>query len=216
MDVIVACEESQIVCKAFRERGHNSYSCDIEPCSGGHLEWHIQDDVLNHLDDGWDLMIAHPPCTHLSVSGAWGFPKKIENGQQSSALEFVRNLMDAPIRKIAIENPVSVIASAIRPSDQTIQPYYFGDSIPKTVCLWLKNLPKLIYALEDTLFEKKTAVEPEYVVYNSKKTKSGKSRYSALHGPLGPNIKDRGKIRSSFFPGIAKAMAEQWGILPTI
>jgi len=150
MKVLIACEESQAVTKAFRIKGHEAYSCDIIDCSGGHPEWHIKRDVFEILDDGWELMVAHPPCTYLSVSGAKhmynkdGSVNELRLINQTAALDFVRRLMDAPIDKIAIENPISVISSKIRKPDQIIQPYQFGHKASKSTCLWLKNLPKLI------------------------------------------------------------------------
>lgn len=209
MRVLIACEESQAVCIAFRKMGHDAFSCDIQECSGGHPEWHFQQDVFEVIDMGWDLMIAHPPCTHLAVSGSRSFPEKIADGRQSAALNFVRRLMDVPIPRTCIENPISIISSHIKKPDQIIHPYYFGDNVPKKTCLWLKGLPKLIYCKQDNLFEKATLVEPEYIEYNSKKNKSGKSKYSVL-GKLG---KGKGKERSKTFQGIANAMAVQWGCL---
>ena len=147
MRVLIACEESQAVCKEFRSLGHEAYSADILPCSGGHPEWHIQGDVTKVLDDGWDLMIAHPPCTYLAVSGArWLYNKDGSRNEerfanQTEALAFVQLLMDAPIERIAIENPVSVISTHIRKPEQIVQPYMFGDQASKTTCLWLKKLP---------------------------------------------------------------------------
>lgn len=191
MKILVACEESQTVCKAFRAKGHEAFSCDILPCSGGHPEWHIQEDVLKHLNDGWDMMIAHPSCTHLSVSGArWFTEGKKPIKLRLDALEFVKKLMDADILKIAIENPVSVISSYIRKSDQLIHPWEFGHKEEKRTCLWLKNLPKLI---------------------------STKNVYDEMM-KLPPKIRQRiwwlggghAKERSKTFPGIADAMAEQW------
>jgi hypothetical protein len=207
MKVLIGCEESQVVCKAFRERGHEAYSCDIIDCSGGHPEWHIKDDVLRHLEDGWDMMIGHPPCTHLAVSGAVHWKKKQLDGRQQKAIEFFMKMINAPIEKIAIENPIGIMSTYYRKPDQIIHPYYFGDTIPKKTCLWLKNLPLLKWAKEDNLFENKTAKEPEYILYNSKKTKSGKSKYS-IYGKLG---KGHGKERSVTSLFLAKAMAEQWG-----
>jgi len=147
--ILVACEESQAVTKTLRALGHEAFSCDILPCSGGHPEWHYQQDVFEVINLGWDMMIAHPPCTYLSVSGARHLynkdgSKNLERyANQKLALDFVQALMDAPIDKIAIENPVSVISSQIRKPDQIIQPWMFGDEATKTTCLWLKNLPKL-------------------------------------------------------------------------
>lgn len=193
MRVLVACEFSQIVTKAFRDRGHEAFSCDILPTEGAH-EWHIQGDVLAHLDEGWDLMIAHPPCTDLAVSGARYFKEKIADGRQQRALDFVRCLMDSPIEKIAIENPVSVISSKIRRPDQVIQPWMFGHGETKATCLWLKNLPLLQATHRDNdLFCEDTP----------------KERAQRIHKM--PPSPDRWRERSRTFVGIAQAMAEQWG-----
>jgi hypothetical protein len=208
MRVIVGCEKSQIVTKAFRNLGVEAYSCDIQKVSGGgNPEWHFQEDVLELLKrEKFNLGIFHPPCTDIAVSGALHFPEKIIDGRQQKAVDFFLALVSAPIKHIAIENPVCVMSSKYRKPDQIIHPYFFGDNVPKKTCLWLNNLPPLRYNLHDNLFETKTAVDPEYFIYNSKKTKSGKSRHSRL-GKLG---KGHGEERSVFFPGIAKAMAEQW------
>lgn len=203
MKILIACEYSGIVREAFKAKGHNAWSCDLLPTEIPGQ--HIQKDVLSILNDGWDIMIAHPPCTHLAVCGAPLFRYKTQ--AQAEALLFVRSLMYAPIKKICIENPVSVISTFIRKPDQIIHPYYFGDRIPKKTCLWLKNLPPLFWwKKEENLFPS-TEVQPEYHIYNSKKTKSRKSRYSKF-GKMG---KGKGKERSKFFPGIANAMATQWG-----
>lgn len=206
MRVLIACEESQTVCKEFRVLGHEAYSCDIQECSGGYPEWHIQGDVLEQLDKGWDLMIAHPPCTYLAVSGArWLYNKDGSKNNQrwknrEDALEFVRKLLEAPIPKIAIENPVSAISSQIRKPDQIIRPYQFGDNSTKSTCLWLKGLPKLTPT---------NIITPSVVT-----TKSGKV-YDAwwYESSLISDLKARAKFRSKTFPGIAKAIAEQWGNL---
>lgn len=192
--VLVACEYSGVVRDAFRRRGHAAWSCDILP-SESSSGYHIQGDVLDILHRGWDLMIAHPPCTHLAVSGARWF--KYKQKEQAEALEFVQKLMDAPIKHIALENPVSVISSRIRKPDQIVQPWMFGDPFTKTTCLWLKNLPLL---------------EPTNIVDRGERhvTKSGRS-LPAWHNL--PPSEDRGKIRSRTFPGFAEAMAEQWGNL---
>ena len=182
MRVLVACEFSQIVTKAFRDKGHEAFSCDILPTEGN-PDWHIQGDVLEILNDGWDLMIAHPPCTHLAVSGARWFETK--RAEQQGALSFVWRLMTAPFDKIAIENPVSIISSRIRKPDQIIQPWQFGHGETKATCLWLKNLPKLT---------------PTNIV---------EGRTSRVHHePPGP---ERWKNRSRTYQGIAAAMADQWG-----
>ena len=182
MKVLVACEYSGRVREAFRELGHDAWSCDLLP-SDDNSEFHIQGDVLEILNNGWDLMIAHPPCTHLAVSGArWFKDKQVE---QQEALEFVRQLLDAPIEKIALENPISVISSKIRKPTQIIQPWQFGHGETKATCLWLKNLPKLI---------------PTDIV---------DGREAKVHKM--PPSEDRWKLRSITYQGIANAMAEQWG-----
>ena len=183
MKVLIACEESQIICKEFRKLGHEAFSCDILDCSGGHPEWHIKDDVLKHLDEGWDLIIAHPPCTHLAVSGARWFKDKRK--EQKEALEFVKKLLNSPINKIALENPISIISTKIRKPDQIIQPWMFGHGETKATCLWLKNLTKLI------------------------PTKIVSGRENIIHKM--PPSKNRSKLRSKTFLGIAKAMGNQWG-----
>jgi site-specific DNA-cytosine methylase len=184
MRVLVACEFSGIVREAFALRGHDAYSCDLLP-SDRPIGGHIQDDVLRWLDQHWDLMIAHPPCTHLAVSGARWFKEKAK--EQAEALEFVRALLNAPIPRIALENPVSIISSRIRKPDQIIQPWQFGHGEVKATCLWLKGLPKLV---------------PTKVV-------EGRHPACWLASP-GP---DRWKLRSRTYQGIADAMAEQWGNL---
>jgi site-specific DNA-cytosine methylase len=185
MRVLVACEYSATVRDAFRALGHDAWSCDLLPTDGD-PEYHFQGDVIEIMyGKGWDLMIAHPPCTHLSVSGARHFAAKIADGRQQRALDFVQLLMDAPIERIAIENPISVISSKIRKPDQIIQPWQFGHGETKATCLWLKNLPKL---------EATDIVEGR------------EQRMFRL-----PPSPDRWKIRSTTFKGIAKAMADQWG-----
>lgn len=191
MKVLVACEESGVVRDAFIANGHDAVSCDILPTSSPGP--HYQGDVRDILYDDWDLMIAHPPCTHLAVSGARWFKNK--QREQDEALEFVRTLLDAPIPKIALENPVSIISSRIRKPDQIVQPYMFGDPFTKTTCLWLKGLPHLV---------------PTRIVEKGERhiTKSGKSLPAWYNLP--PS-EDRGKLRSKTFPGFARAMADQWG-----
>ena len=151
LSVLVACEESQAVTKAFRALGHRAYSCDILPASGGHPKWHLPGDAIEYAyDNYWDIMIAHPPCTYLAVSGArWLYNKDGSRNEerwvkQAEGLAFVKKLMEAPIEHIAIENPVSVISTQIRKPDQIIQPYMFGDEASKKTCLWTKNLPNLV------------------------------------------------------------------------
>ena len=180
MNILVACEYSGIVRSAFVALGHNAWSCDLLPTeiSGQHY----QGDVRDLLKEQWDLMIAHPPCTHLAVSGARYFYRK--QAEQAEALEFVRLLMNAPIEHIAIENPISVISSRIRKPDQIIQPWQFGHGETKATCLWLKNLPKL---------------QPSNIV---------EGREQRIHKM--PPSPERWKERSRTFQGIANAMAAQW------
>ncbi|MEH0157356.1 hypothetical protein V6R21_24805 [Limibacter armeniacum] len=206
--VLVACEESQTVTKAFRDIGFTAFSCDIKETSGQYPEWHIQGDALEEAYSGkYDMMIAHPPCTYLAVSGnAWlynknGTKNKDRWHKRKKALEFVKDLMEAPIDHIAIENPVSVISSQIRRPDQIIQPYQFGDSFQKKTCLWLKNLPALEFTNVVSSGDFVTWVDK-----NGKKKKQPKWYYEASFKPK----EERQRIRSKTFQGIANAMADQW------
>lgn len=178
--VLVACEFSGTVRDAFKKRGVFAMSCDLLPTEAPGT--HYQGDVFDIIENDWDLMIAHPPCTHLAISGAAHFHKKQK--EQAEALDFVRRLLAAPIKHIALENPISIISSAIRKPDQIIQPWMFGHGEQKTTCLWLKNLPKL---------------EPTNIV---------DGREQRIKNV--PDKKDRWKIRSKTYQGIADAMAEQW------
>lgn len=193
MKVLIACEYSGVVRESFRKLGHNAYSCDLLPTDIASNK-HIQGDVLTILDQGWDLMIAHPPCTHLAVSGARYF--KYKQKEQQEALEFVNKLLSANIPKIALENPVSIISTRIRKPDQVIQPYEFGHPESKKTCLWLKNLPKLIPT--------NILTKPEKGYWDNQ-CPSGQNKL--------PPSEDRWKIRSKTYQGIADAMASQWGIL---
>lgn len=218
MRVLVACEESQEVCKAFRARGHEAFSCDIQECSGGHPEWHIQGDVLpllngncafqtadthTHTQAGkWDLIIAHPPCTDLAVSGARWFPAKQKDFRQQKACVFFMYFALANCDRVAVENPIGIMSNVYRKPDQIIQPYDFGHPVRKSTCLWLKGLPKL------------TPTETVSCDYD----KHGFSIGGAMRYATDENNKiiswndpRTAKIRSKTFPGIAKAMAEQWG-----
>lgn len=209
--VLIACEESQAVTIAFRKLGFEAYSCDILPCTGGHPEWHIENDIFNDvINYGWDLMIAHPPCTYLSVSGAKhlynkdGSPNLERLQNQREALLFVKKLMDANIPSIAIENPISVISSKLCKPDQIVQPYWFGDSASKSTCLWLKNLPKL---LPTNMVDK--GEFKEWVGKNGKIKKQPMWYYEALQ--KAKTTEERRGLRSKTFQGIADAMADQWG-----
>jgi len=207
MRILVACEESQAVTKELRKLGHEAFSCDLLPCSGGHAEWHIQGDCLIEAYSGkYDMMICFPTCTYLTVSGLhWNKKQPERAAKTEDALNFVKKLMDAPIEFIALENPVGCISSRIRKPNQTINPYQFGDDASKRTCLWLKGLPNLVPT---------TYVEPRIV--------DGKKRWGnqmdngqnicydetgKIVGWNDPRIKG---LRSKTYKGIAKAMAEQW------
>lgn len=204
MKVLVACEESQAVCIEFRKLGHEAYSCDIQDCSGGHPEWHIKGDVIPLLSEKWDMIIAFPPCTYLTVTGNRWFnvekygERAIERQKnREDAIKFFMLFANADCDKIAIENPIGVMSTEFRKPNQVIHPYMFGDAERKGTCLWLKNLPNLVPT---------NIVEPNIIKY-----KNGKGTDSPWHMQtmsLPPD--ERAKERSKTFPGIAKAMAEQW------
>jgi hypothetical protein len=204
MKVLVACEESQTVCKSFRKYGHEAYSADILPSSGGHPEWHIQGDVLKILDDGWDLIIAHPPCTYLTITGnKWMKPEFKERfpdrqKQREDAIEFFMKFTKTNCPRVAIENPVGVVSTAWRKADQYIHPYHFGDPHSKKTGLWLMNLPKLVPT---------NIVEPQMYVYKDGR-KDPIWHVESLKLPPA----ERQRVRSKTFDGIAEAMATQWGI----
>lgn len=184
MKILVACEESQEVTKVFRNLGHDAFSCDLQPSSGGFPEWHIQDDVRKILVDSWDMVIAFPPCTHLAVSGARWFHEKRKSGLQSEAIEFF--MMFTRLKCYwAIENPVGIMSTLYRKPDQIIQPYQFGHGETKKTCLWLNGLPGIM---------------PDNLV-------SG--RLARVHKM--PPSEDRGKLRSKTYPGIALAFGKWWG-----
>ena len=198
MEILIACEESQAVCKEFRKLGHEAFSCDILPCSGGHPEWHLQQDVTPLLNDNWDMILAFPPCTHLAVSGARHFKQKIKDGRQQRGIDFFMLFANCKCPKLAIENPIGIMSTKWRKPNQIIQPYQFGEPFKKTTCLWLKGLPEL---------------EPTKIVDEGEqiKFKSGKSMPKWYSDAFRLPPKERAIVRSRTFPGIAKAMAEQWG-----
>jgi hypothetical protein len=212
MRILVGCEESQAVTIELRKLGHEAFSCDIQECSGGYPEWHYQRDIFEVIDMGWDMMIAFPPCTHLAVSGAAHFEKKRADGRQQEGIDFFMRLINAPIEKIAIENPVGIMSKIYRKPDQIIQPYYFGDEAQKTTCLWLKNLPKLYHNSAPNLFDDLVThtSKGEFYEWIDKKT-GKKKRQPKWYAEAFMFGKEHGKERSKTFPGIAKAMAEQWG-----
>ena len=230
MRVLIACEESQAITKEMRALGHEAYSCDLLPCSGGHPEWHFNCDVFDIIDfrggtlqdgseayvDKWDLMIGHPPCTFLSVSGAqWYYhpedkdlptderrphPKYPHRAKdREDALQFFKALMEADVEKIVLENPVGVISTLYRKPDQIVQPYQFGDEATKTTCLWFKNVDPLVHT--------KVVGKGEREVFASGKSHP-KWYADAMKNAKTPA--ERRTLRSKTFPGMAKAMAEQW------
>ena len=236
MHILVACEESQRVTEEFRKRGHIAYSCDLLPTSGTHPEWHIQSDVLPLLNgdcnfqtmDGkhhttigrWDMIIAFPPCTHLTVSGAWCFAKKRANGVQREGIEFFCQFLKADCERVVIENPQGIISGEYirkyfpdlcekyglpRPYTQKIQPWWFGDNFSKTTCLWIKGLKPLV----PEVIEEPEIKYYEWVDKNGKRKRQDLYSYMALRNAK--NSTERSIIRSKTFPGIARAMAEQWG-----
>lgn len=237
--ILVACEESQAITKEFRKRGHECYSCDIIDCSGGHPEWHIKQDVIplikgeenitfqtvdgiTHTVPHWDMIMAHPPCTDLTLSGAWCFKKKRENGTQRKSIEFFCQFLTANCEKVIIENPVGIINGKYvqefypdlcekynlpRPYTQKIQPWMFGDNFSKTTCLWIKGLPPLI----PEVTEKPEIEYHEWIDKNGKKKRQDMWSYSALKNAK--TKQERSTIRSKTFPGIARAIATQYGPL---
>ena len=227
IEALIGCEESQTVCLAFRKLGIQAYSCDLQECSGGHPEWHIQGDLFKVIAEHPEIKlgIMHPPCTFLTITGnRWfslpsGVYEKTLTGHDrvkamTEAVQFVKDIWNCPIPKIVIENPIGKLSSLWRKPDQIIHPYYFGDPFHKLTCLWLKNTPPLYHNQEPNLFDEMvTHTEPEERYYwNDSKTGKKKSqpRWYAMAKQSGGN---RGKIRSKSFPGISQAMAEQWAPL---
>jgi hypothetical protein len=206
--ILVACEESQTVTMALRKKGHEAFSCDILPTTGKHPKWHIKDDVLNQLDKGWDMMIAFPPCTYLTVSGNAWMNDPERQKERKKALAFIRKLMKAPIDKIAIENPIGVISTAIRKPDQIVQPYFFGDKAKKSTCLWLKNLSPL----EPTDMVDEDQLE--YKHWYDKKKRRWRRQPLWYYKARDLSDEERRRVRSKTFQGIADAMADQWTEAP--
>ena len=233
MKVLVACEESQEVCKAFRGKGHEAYSCDIISCSGGHPEWHIMDDVLkvlrggqfktmddkSHCVSNWDMIIAFPPCTHLAVSGARHFEKKRTDGRQREGIEFFCKFLEVECERVVIENPIGIISGDYIPKyfpdlaerfnlpqkpTQIIHPWMFGDNYSKSTCLWEKGVKPLEPIIND-------CPELEWFEWIDRKTGKKKRQNKWYADAWKLPAEERARVRSKTFPGIAKAMAEQWG-----
>lgn len=204
--ILVACEESQAVTKAFRKLGYDAFSCDLLPCSGGHPEWHFNEDMFKVIkrEPKFDLMIAFPPCTDLAVSGAMHFERKIADGSQAKSIQFFMDVVNADVEKIAVENPIGIMSKLYKKPNQIIQPYMFGDKAQKSTCLWLKNLPNL----QPTNIVDKG----EFFEWTDKKTGKVKKQplwyYEALLKSKTPE--ERRTLRSKTFQGIANAMADQW------
>lgn len=216
IDCILGCEESQAVTIQFRLLGIKAYSCDLKPCSGGYPEWHIQGDVLEVIKNHPEIKIGvfFPPCTHLAVSGAKHFEIKRKDGRQAAAIRFFMDCVNAPIHRIAIENPVGIMSSEYRPPDQIIQPYHFGDPYTKTTCLWLKNLPKLKATHYDAPLFGMSVDKGEFYEFQTAegKTKKMPLWYAQAKGFGGKATKGQTHdvTRSKTFHGIAKNMALQW------
>lgn len=208
--ILIGCEESQAVTKAFRALGYEAYSCDTKECSGGHPEWHFKQDIAEVLEaKQWDMLITFPPCTHLAASGARYFEAKRKDGRQQQAIDFFLTLANAPVEKIAIENPIGIMSKLYRKPNQIVHPYYFGDPFQKSTCLWLKGLPLLTYELDPTV-DKGTFKE-----YTDKVTGKTKRQASWLYDVYAKTHtkEERSLLRSKTFPGIANAMAAQWSKL---
>ncbi len=212
MNILIGCEESQVVCKAFRAKGHNAFSCDVKPCSGGHSEWHLQMDVFKAIGlIQWDMAIFFPDCTYLACSAEWAYKdgpyhQKVKPGTlvgeqrklaRKDAASFFMALYNCGISKVAIENPIGVMSSIFRKPDQVMQPYNFGDDASKATCLWLKNLP----LLNGTGYSEPRIVNGRQRWGNQ--TDSGQNNLSPFD--------NRAELRSKTYPGIAAAMADQWG-----
>lgn len=203
MKILVACEESQAVTKELRRLGHEAYSCDLVPCSGGHPEWHLQVDALELLKMKWDMIIAHPPCTYLTVAAnryynieRYGDKARERYKERKKAIDFFMEFINADCPRIAVENPIGIMSSVYKKPTQIIQPYEYGHTERKATCLWLKGLEPL---------EPTNIVEPDIIYHKSGKTDS-RLHFETLKLPK----EERAKIRSKTFAGIAKAMAEQW------
>ena len=206
MRILVGCEESQAVTIELRKLGHEAFSCDVMESSGGYPQWHIQGDLLKELHKGWDMLIAFPPCTHLAVSGARHFEQKIKDGRQQQGIDFFMEMINAPIDKICVENPIGIMSTKYRKPSQIIQPFMFGDKAQKSTCLWLKNLPLLV---PTNIVEKGEFIE--FISKKGVKKRQPKWYFDALKNSK--NASERSKLRSKTFKGIAKAMATQFTII---
>ena len=226
MNILIACEESQAITIEMRKRGHNCFSADLQECSGGHPEWHINGDCLpllngncefvtqdgakHRIEGRWGMIIAHPPCTYLTVSGNRWFNKakygesaEARERERERAVEFFMEFVNCDCDRVAIENPIGVIPNYYREADQIIQPWWFGDNDVKSTCLWLKNLP----LLQQEVFEKPEIQYKEFISKDGKHKRQSISFFNTAF----LNTEERRRLRSKTFSGIAKAIAEQWG-----
>ena len=213
--ILIACEESDEVRGRFEKLGFDAWSCDIQPNRNINAK-HYQCDVFEIINNNWDIMIAFPPCTHLAVSGAAHFEKKRADGRQQDAIDFFMALVNAPIKHIAIENPIGIMSNLYRKPNQVIHPFYFGDEARKSTCLWLKNLPLLYHNASPNLFDDKITHVGQGDFFYWTDWKTGKQKrqpkwYADAFMKPGIDANERSKLRSKTFPGIAEAMSEQWG-----
>ena len=214
MKILIACEESDEVRSRFEKLGFDAWSCDLQENRNPKAK-HYKGDVFDIIKEGWDAMVAFPPCTHLACSGAAWFEQKKKDGRQKQGIDFFLNLVNAPIKHIAVENPVGIMSKLYKQPTQKIQPYFFGDQAQKTTCLWLKNLPPLYHNAAPNLFDDIVTHVNKGEFFEWIDGKTGKKKKQALwcYNAALTNHKNgtRAKIRSKTFPGIAEAMANQWG-----
>lgn len=215
MKILVACEESDEVRGRFEKLGFDAWSCDLQDNRNPNAK-HYKGNVLDIINDGWEAMIAFPPCTHLAVSGAAWFEQKRKDGRQQEGIDFFMKIINAPIKHIAVENPVGIMSKIYKPPTQKIQPYYFGDKAQKTTCLWLKNLPPLYHNATPNLFDDVVTHVDKGEFFEWIDGKTGKKKkqplwYAEAFRKHSVDKDLRSKIRSKTFPGIAEAMAYQWG-----
>jgi hypothetical protein len=210
--ILIACEESDEVRGRFDQMGFDAWSCDLQENRNPNAK-HYKGSVFDIIDDNWDAMIAFPPCTHLAISGAPHFAKKREDGRQKEGIDFFMKIVNAPMKHIAIENPIGIMSKVYKQPTQKIQPYYFGDKAQKTTCLWLKNLPLLYHNNAPNLFDDNVTHTDKGEFFEWIDSKTGQlkrqPKWYADAFKLKPD--ERSKVRSKTFPGIAQAMAEQWG-----
>jgi hypothetical protein len=205
--ILIACEESDEVRGRFEKLGFDAWSCDLQENRNPNAK-HYKGDIFDIINNGWDAMIAFPPCTHLAVSGAAWFEQKRKDGRQQEGIDFFMAIINAPIKHIAVENPVGIMSNIYRKPSQVIQPYYFGDEAQKTTCLWLKNLPAIYHNSKPNLFDSVVTHvgKGDFIIH-----KSGKRKPKWFADSFLLPKDERAKIRSKTFPGIAEAMATQWG-----